>query len=167
MALQFTGHPVLGMLIKTAPLLRHLAKSMMLSADDLVKTDDEIKEDMARLVEVEQAKAEQAKGAPDNSAEIRSAATLQAAQIQASTRLQIAQIENETELIKLAQQNKITLEDLRTQLEKVRMTTQSAERKLAAEIAVEARTPSNVGSGGSVSRGFAPAVDKSQPAGPA
>jgi hypothetical protein len=167
MALQFTGHPVLGMLIKTAPLLRQLAKSMMLSADDIVKTDDEIKEDMARLVEVEQAKAEQEKGAPDNSAEIRSAATLQAAQIQATTRLEIARIENETELIKLAALSNMKIEDLKTKLDTVRMQVTSSERKLAAEIAVEARTPSNVGSGGSVSRGFAPAVDKSQPAGPA
>jgi hypothetical protein len=140
--LQFTGHPVLGMLLKAAPLVRKTVQAMMISADDVVKTDEELRSEAEA--------AAQAPPEPDP-ATIRAQMQIEAARIEADTRLQVAQMSRDTEMMKLAQTMNMNIEKLRTMLQIEGIKTQSSERKMAAEIAVESRNAGGPGSGGYVS----------------
>ena len=137
----FTAHPVIGPILKAAPILRKLAQSMMIAPDDILKTDDEIKADQAK-----------AQGQPDPEV---AKLELQKAIADADnkTKMDIALLENETARIQYAATNNIKLEQLNVMLQTKRMDIDSAERKLATEIAVEAARPpeDDKGSGGTFS----------------
>lgn len=135
----FTAHPVIGQILKVVPVLRKLAQSMMISPDDIIKTDDELK-------------AEAAKQPPQQDPEVMKLELQKAiAGAKNDTDLQIARLQNETERIKYASQNNLKLEQLRTLLTTKQMDIDSSERKLATEIAVEATRPTDEGSGGTFS----------------
>lgn len=144
----FTAHPVLGMLLKGANVLRKLSQSMMIAPDDIILTDDEIEAQAKKLASQgnpEDAKlAMQAKIAADNN----------------KTKLDIAQLENETARIKFAEDHNMSLEKLNAMLQGMRMQTDSKERIFAAEAAVEATRPADEGSGGYISGGGGKATKK-------
>ena len=65
--------------------------------------------------------------------------------------MELAQLEHETEMMRLSGQQQISLADIQGRLQGIREKTQSDERKLSAEIAVDGRKPpGSPGSGGSV-----------------
>jgi hypothetical protein len=135
--LQFTSHPVLGLMLKGLPMLRATVQSMMLAANDFVKTDDEFREDAKRIAEQES----QSKGEGDW--------RLQVAMIDAETRLAVAQYNRETELIKLAEQRNMTLDKLRAALDLEDKKIASKERIFAGEAAIEQRNAARGATGGS------------------
>jgi hypothetical protein len=137
----FTAHPVIGAIIKAAPILRKLVQSMMIRADDVVKTDDEMKQEAAK-----------AQGQQDP--EVMKLQLQKAiADAENDTRLQIARLENETARIQYAAANNIKLEQLNVMLQTKQMEIDHKERALATEIAVEAAQPADdkEGSGGTFS----------------
>lgn len=136
---QFTAHPVLGMLLKAAPLLRKTVQSMMITADDVVKTDDEIAQE-----------AEAMKNQPPEQ-DPRIQAQLQIAHDNNQTTLQVEQLRRDTQMLIYAEKKNMSLDEVRAKLHAVQMQVDSKERILAAEVAVESRNPSNKGSGGYIS----------------
>lgn len=135
----FTAHPILGAIIKAVPVLRKLAQSMMISPDEIVKTDDELKQEAANRKPEQDPEVMKLKLQHD------------LAKLNNDTNLQIAQLDNETARIQYAAQNNIKLEQLRAMLQTKQMDIDSSERKLATEIAVEAAQPKDEGSGGTFS----------------
>lgn len=139
-----TAHPVLGILIKSAPLLRRLAQSMMIPADEIVKTDEELKQ------EAEKAEGKKPEMDPKD------AAAMQIAVLNVNGMLKGKLLDRETALITLAQTRNMKLDQLKTLLAVKGMEVDSKERIFAGEAALEAKTPSDVGSGGYIAHGTAP-----------
>jgi len=131
MALQFSAHPVLGPLTKSAALYRSLVQAHMLPADSIVMTDEEIK----------QREAEERDNPPPPNSDI---LTLQLkkelAQMQGDIDVAIANIERDTAMVKLAEQKNMQIEDIRARFGIAQMTTQSKERMFAGELGVKRAT---------------------------
>lgn len=129
---QFTGHPILGKYLKQegVPGLRRLAQTMMIPADELIKSDQEIKQDEVNA----------AKQPPPPDPEMEKIA-MQAniEQMRLKSAMELAYLHRDTEMMKLAAQQNMSLEQIHAGLEKVRMALDSSERKFAAEAAIEAR----------------------------
>ncbi len=128
----FSGHPILGKYLKEEglPAMRALAKTMMVPADEVIKSDPEIAED--------EAKAADEPPPPDPEME-KIAASLNLQQMKGEHERELALIHRETELIKLAQQGNLTMEELGAKLQMKREEIESAERKMQAEAGVTAR----------------------------
>ena len=124
---QFAGHPVLGPLTKIAPAYRRLAQSMLLPADEIVMTDDEI-EQMA------------ASQPPQPDPEIMKLETqMNIERIKADTAFQVEQMKRDTAMMQLAGQQNITLDKLRADLAQGQADRDSKERIFASEAAMEER----------------------------
>ncbi len=144
-----TSHPILGILLKAAPLLRLLAQSLMVPADDIVLTDDEIK----TRAEEEAARAQEQ---PEDT-------SIAVANIKAKTEfekvqkdLQIAQLERDTAMMTLAETRNMKLEDIQAMLEGKELDAAAKERLMVTELAAETRLTvagATGGSGGNLSAG--------------
>lgn len=131
MALNFAGHPVLGPITKVAALYRRLVQSFMLEADEIVRTDDEIKE---------MAAAQAQEGPSEAEIEIEKLQRqMEIAMLEAQSRLDVARLNQHTEMVKLAEQRNMKLDDLNAMLESTRMQAESKERIFAGEAAIEER----------------------------
>jgi hypothetical protein len=138
MCMQFTGHPVLGPLVKAAPLLRKTVQAHMISADEIVMTDDEI----AQAQQAQQQAQQQNQGQDDPRAAIemkKIEAAMQKAQLDADTKIQVAQINRETELAKLAAAQNLTVEQMRSKLQMQAADQEHKERIFAAEVGFKDR----------------------------
>lgn len=129
-AMHFTGHPVLGPLTKVPALYRRLVQTMMVPADEVVMTDEEIDEQAA--------KAKEAPPPPDP-AVLKAQTDLEVAEINANTRIQVAQMDRETAMLKLAAEGNISLEEIAAKMQLKQIDTDSKERQMAAEAALTAR----------------------------
>lgn len=143
--LNFVGHPVLGMLLKAAAILRKLGQSMMIPADEIIKTDEEVRTEAEAM----------AKNPPPPDP------SFAAAKLRADTDLRLAEINRETAMLTLAEKLNMNEGQVRAMLAKARMDNESKERMLATEVAVEERNSKRAaaagamptGSGGSISAG--------------
>jgi hypothetical protein len=132
----FVGHPVLGAMLKAPPLLRKLVQGMMISADEVVKTDEELEQDARNQ------QAQRQDGQPDPRAEIemkKIEVAMRKAELDADTKLQVARINRETELAKLAAQQDITVEAVRAKLQMQADDQSHKERIFAAEVGFKDR----------------------------
>ncbi len=127
MAANFTAHPVLGPLTKSPALYRRLVQTHMIDPDEIVKTDEEIEQDIAKAA---------SQPPPPDPDVLKAEASLQLAQLESQTRLKVAEMDRETQMMKLAEQRNIDVEKLRAQLANSDADRQSDERKLAVETAV-------------------------------
>lgn len=144
MAANFSAHPVLGPLLKTDAVLRLLAQSLMLPADQVVKTMEEIAQEQQQLME-QQGEA----GAVDpETMKLQAAAELKQAELQQKAELQarehemkmtLAAMERDTALIKLAGERDMDLAKLRAMIAGKEMDIASKERLFAGEVAVKDR----------------------------
>ena len=133
----FAGHAVLGKYLKQEglPALRRLAQTMMISADDIIKTNEEVAQD--------DADAAKAPPRPDPEME-KIAASLNLETLKGENAMQLEGMRRETALIELAQTNNMELEKLKAMLFDKQQDRASGERKMAAEAAVSER----IGKGG-------------------
>jgi len=139
----FAGHAVLGKYLKDEglPALRNLARTMMIPADDIVKTDEEVAQDKAKA-----AKAEK----PPDIELLKVEGQMNLKQMEIDGKLELAELERETALIKLAGESNTKLdvlyatledarEDRRARMEGQQAERDSKERIMAAEAAVTQR----------------------------
>ena len=110
--------------IKEKEGLKKVVQSMLLPANELIRTQEEFDEWLEN-----NAPAEDEGAAADNG----DGARLQIAQIEADTRLQVAEIQREVAMISLAEKRELKLEELDAMLEKSRRETDSKERLMAGE----------------------------------
>ena len=154
LATQASVHPVLGTHLKIREVLKRLVQSMMLSSDDLLKTQAELEADLA-------AEQEAAQNAPEDPALIKLQLDQQTAQMNAELKMAIAQMSAqsklqsdqmriEADIMKLVAQRQITMEQAQAKiaesreqsvlrLEGIRLQAASKERLAAAEIGVDSR----------------------------
>jgi hypothetical protein len=139
MASTFTSHPVLGPMTKAAPLYRKLVEAHMLSPNDIVMTDDEIKAAQKKVAEA---------GEQDPEV-LKLRMQIEIARLEATTRLNVAEIERETKLITLAETNNMSVAELQVRLGLKQIETDSKERIFASEAAMEERLAAQGATGGS------------------
>lgn len=130
--MQFGAHPTLSQFLKEGglPALRKLVQTMMIPADELIKSDEDLRQDQV-------AAAEQP---PQPEPEIMKLENeMNLAEMERKTKLELAKIERETAMMRLAAEHNMKLDELRSRLEQGRSEQQSKERMFAAEAAVEER----------------------------
>lgn len=141
-----TAHPILGLLLKAAPVVRKLSQSMMILPDEIVKTDEELKQEAAAAAK---------QGEQPDPEMLKLQLQKEIAEKENETRIAVANMQRETELVKLAQTSNMDLEQLRGMLMDKREERASKERMFAAEAAIEASKPKEEpgqGSGGYFSK---------------
>lgn len=121
----WSGHPIFGSMVKIAPLLRKTLQALMIPANEIIKDDATIKAEAAIMARQQQ---------PPSPDEVR----LQIATMENETRMTMAELQHETEMMKLAQQGNITLQQIQAQLEAIRLKEAGQERRLSGEIGAEA-----------------------------
>ena len=128
--MHFSAHPVIGPLMKVPQAFRRLVQTMMIPADELVMTDEELEEAAARAKE---------EPPPPDPAVLKAEVDMNIAQMETETRLQVAQMAHETAMMRLAEERNMSMEKLQAMLEQTRMKADSDERKMAVEAAMTAR----------------------------
>jgi len=124
MAMNFSAHPVLGPLTKIAPLYRKLVQAHMLSVDEIVYTDNEIKEMTA--------KQNDGKGQEPSLEQVKLEGQMELIKLEHDQKKELASIERDTALIVLAQKQDMDIQTLREKLG-------SKERIFASEAAIKER----------------------------
>lgn len=127
MVTNFTANPLLSELLKVPALLRRLVQAHMLPADEIVFTDDELKQLAAT------------KETPPDPEVMKRENEMNLANMDRETKLMLADFERETALIALAAKHNITLDQLQTRIAEGREARDSKERQFAAEVAVTDR----------------------------
>lgn len=151
-----TTHPVLAAMLKPYEAYKKFLQSMMVPPDEIMATKDEYDQALQNMA--------QAQEGQQNPQMILAEMQLKRAQLESDTSLQIANLQRETELIKLAEQRNMKLDELTAMLQVKQIDTDSKERMFAGELGWETqnrqraeaagREPS--GSGGFVSAGSEP-----------
>lgn len=126
--------PGIGPLLKALPLARKLVQSMMISADEIVISDDEF----------EQYTAQQSDGQAQDPETVKAQLQMQLAEFKAQTDTAIAEMQRDTKMMELAVNQNVSLDKIAADLEKTRMKSQSDERRDAAEFAVKRRMGSGI-----------------------
>ena len=132
LASQLSVHPLLGNHFRLRELLKKLLQSMMISADDVLKTTQEI--------EAEEAEAAAAQeNQPPDPEMVKLQLQQEIARMEAETKMAIAQLNLEGDMSKLAAQQQMTLEQVAARLQAIREQSASKERMQAQEAAIEGR----------------------------
>ena len=121
---QWSGHPVLGQLLKVAPAARKTVQALMIAHEDIIKDDDQLKQEADEAAQQEPQPTEW---------DMR----LQIAQLQTQSAENIEGMRRETAMMKLAGESNMSLDKINADLEKVRIANESSERRLAAEVAID------------------------------
>lgn len=130
--MQFSGHPLLAKFLKKEglPALRRLVQTMMIPANELIKSDDEIADDEALAAEMPQ---------QPNPEILKLEAQMNLAEMEREAKLELAYINRETEMMKLASTMNLKLEEIEAMLQRTRMEHEHKERGMAAEAAMTER----------------------------
>lgn len=130
--MNFAGHPVVGRFLKQdgLPALRKLTQTLMIPADEVIKTNEEVAEDDAANAS--------APPQPDP-ATIKLENEMNLASLQHEHAMELEQFRRETSMIQLAEKHNMTLDQLRAKLQESREKRDSDERKMAVEAAVSQR----------------------------
>lgn len=122
----FSGHPLLGKYLKEEGLegLRQLARTLQLSSNDLIKSDDEISQD----------RAEAAQNPPPIDIEaMKIEAEMNDRERQREHDMTVAQMKLDAEMLALAQQGNVKLEEIANTLQNAREQRLSAEQEARRE----------------------------------
>lgn len=157
-AQNWSQHPTLGKAIKTYDAISEALRAAMIQPDSIMVDKEEFEQSMAAAAE--QAAQATQEDPNQNPTVIAANVRLEAAKIDSQSRLDVANIQRETELMQLAQQYDLQIEQLRTMLAREDMKIAHKERVVAAEAAMEdeisaearARGEQPKGSGGFVSQ---------------
>jgi hypothetical protein len=148
LAMQFGGHPIYGVMLKHADMLRTIFRAHMLKADEHVHDDKKIEELQKQQAE----QAAQAAGAgqgmtPEEIAlkEQEMEATVAIAEQDAATRRYVADKQFEAAQMRTAEDLNMQAEDIRTKLSAKHLDISSKERLAAVETAMAARTGEHAG----------------------
>lgn len=136
-AQNWSSHPVLSGAIKTYDSIAEALRSAMIQPESIMVDKETYEAQAAANAEAQQAQAQEASDPQRNPAVIAANLRVQAAQIDADARLQVADMQRETELIQLAQQYDIKVEDLKTRLNIKAMDIDHKAKVLVAEAAME------------------------------
>lgn len=136
----YPAHPVVGPLLKddAAPLARRTFQSLMLPAEELLKSDDEIRQEKAStppMPDPEMAKLENARNLAKENHEYR---------------MKELEYTRETELIKLAQTSNVDIEKINADAANKQAELAQKDRGIAVEAAFKAREPTAPQGGGSL-----------------
>lgn len=130
LAQQMSLHPTLGQMFNMRNLLKKLLQSMLIASDDVLKTEQELKAELAAQAEAE------ANAPPPPE------------MVKLQLEREVAQLRAEVEMAKIAANGELTLEEIAAKLEGIREQSASRERIFAAEAAIEGRKPAGAPTAG-------------------
>ena len=128
MAMQFSAHPVLGPLTKTPELYRSLVQAHMLPADSIVKTDEELQQE---------AEAAAQNPPPPDPEMVKMESAMQIEKLRGDMAVAVAEMNRDTQMMKLAEQKNMQLEELKARLGIAKGNADSKERMFAAEVGLK------------------------------
>ena len=144
----FGDHPTWGPMMKKYSTFTEVVRAMSLPPSAILKTESEWESDSASEVDpavlIEQEKTKQAELAQQVEKD-RLDAQVQIANLDAASRRDVAALQKETALIKLAQDSNVKMEDIEARVQMARDALASAERKMAAEVAMKRETGDSAG----------------------
>lgn len=137
----FGAHPIFGPMTRHADLYRKAVQAHSIAADEIVLSDEEI-----AAIQQQQAEAEanNGNGQVDELEIAKLNTQLEIARIEQSTKIRTAELNYDSMIMKLASDQKTTVEKIKAQLANEKMKTDSKERIFAAEAAVSKQ----IGKGG-------------------
>ena len=130
LAQQMSLHPTLGQMFNMRNLLKKLLQSMLISADDVLKTEQELEAEFAAQAEAE------ANAPPPPE------------MVKMQLEREIAQLRFDAEMAKIAADSEQSFEEIAARLEGIREQNASRERLFAGEAAIEARKPAGASTAG-------------------
>ncbi|RFC65009.1 hypothetical protein DYI37_03850 [Fulvimarina endophytica] len=139
-ATQLGGHPVYGAMLKNRPLLKKLFQSMMVPADEVLLTEEEIDAIMAKASEPPSDPAADAKAIEIEFKREELSVKVELANMEAGTRVRVAELNHETAMMTLAEKMNMQMDQLRAMMAKSEREIASKERMFAAEAAMTERT---------------------------
>jgi hypothetical protein len=146
------ANPTTGIMLKPYETYRQYLQSLMISPDDVMLTKDEWEEAVKKAAQGEQQDPPQI---------IAAKLAIEKAKLEGSISLQVAGMNQQTEMIRLAEQRNMKLDELTTMMKNVQINVASRERMFAAELGAERQAAEQdramglipKGSGGSISFG--------------
>ncbi len=129
LALNFSAHPVFGPLMKPASLARSIAKAHMLSADEFILIDEELK----NAAEAADQGAE--KPPRTMAAEMQQKSAIELAGLNHKNKMEELDKAHQTEMVRAAAQMNLSLAELKAKLADKAEARASQERQFAAELA--------------------------------
>jgi len=126
MALQFTNHPVLGPLTKSAELYRRLVQAHNLPVNDIVKTDDEISRE----------EADKQANPPPDPEQIKLDKAIELEKLKGQNSIMVVREQRITEMMKVAQMHNMKREEIQAWLYEVHLMDQTEQRLFAADAAL-------------------------------
>lgn len=145
MANNFVGHPVIGPLVKNAELMRKLCQAHMISADEIIKTDEELKAELDAL-----RKQAKENGPEEDPAIKLKEMDMASKQMEMDARIAIATMERDTTMMKFAEEQNMSLEKLGVMMGIKDKDIAHKERMMAAEVGAQKNNPQFGGGGGHV-----------------
>lgn len=130
LAQQMSLHPTLGQMFNVRNLLKKLLQSMLISSEDVLKTEEELEAELAAQAEAE------ANAPPPPE------------MVKLQLEREVAQLRFEVEMAKIAADGELSLEEIAAKLEGIREQTASRERIFAAESAIDGRKPAGASTAG-------------------
>jgi hypothetical protein len=144
-AMQFSGHPVFGPMIKESELLRQIIKAHMIAADTIVKTDREIEAERAQMAESGPDPAVALGKRKMDLEERKIEAEVEIANMRAAADRQVAKLRYDAEMQKFAENLNENEADRISKAEEKAADREQSERKLATEVAMAQRTGKSSG----------------------
>ena len=145
LATNFAAHPVFGPMTKGAELFRKIVQAHHMSADDVVKTDEEIEAFMQQMQEAAAAQQQQPQqqagpaGADPGVLQAQHQAKMEQLNFERETKMLLAGVDREIQLIKLAEAGKITTAQLEAKLAERAMSVRADRESQEREIEVKTR----------------------------
>jgi len=163
-AMQWSQHPIIGPAVRVYEALSMTLQAMAINPGDILVERDEFEQKLKAMAE--------SAGEETTPESIRAEASIKVAEITAQTRMaetqlksDVAEMNRETAILELMVQKDIDIAKVQAMLAQTKIRTDSDERKLAAEVGIEAENARRAaamgreatGSGGAISLGSEPA----------
>lgn len=145
LAMQFSGHPVYGPMLKDKEMLRMVFKAFMVPADQVMLSDQEIDTITAKAEILAQQMAAQIAAQSGAKSQEMMQAEIDLKRQELEAKMQIAAMERDTVMMKLAETMNMNIDTLQAKLQMNREKLASDERKLAVETAVTQRIGPSAG----------------------
>jgi len=137
----FANNPIVGPMLKVAPIVRKLFQAQMIHADDAVKSDEVIEEEAQARAQAASAQQQPPNANDPAVVKMKLESAEKIAAERNATEAHIAEIEQQTALMTLAQTHNMTLDELQSKLQINQANIEHRERIFAAELAMPKTAP--------------------------
>lgn len=136
----FAASPVLGPALQIMPILRQLARAMLLEPSEVIKSDEKLAADLAAAAEQDGEPAPTAEEVRLQVEQLKAEVATQIAKLEAETKRFVAETNHQMKVMDLEMSGNLDLEEKRQRTLREKMKIESKERIVAADAAVAERS---------------------------